>query len=94
MFVFFEVEVICFSKCFLSSLISNTWQSLIYIEEWIEYNGCLRAIQKMSFHCTYARIETEFEHAAETVHKLIRERNIIQHVKYFFQTNFATKNLW
>ena len=47
------------------------------IEVLPDFNSFHHDIQKLSFLGTYAPIENEYEHVAETIRKLILELNVI-----------------
>ena len=87
-FVFLKGDASCFLKCFLKNFYCNTWHSFNSFEKLAELNSFLQDIKKSSFRCTYAPIETEFEHCVETIHKLIIEVNAIHFVKRLLYTSF------
>ena len=47
----------------------------------VDLNSFHHGVQKLSVGCTYAPIETDQEHFAETIYKLITELDLIQLVK-------------
>ena len=79
-FDFFEVESSCFSSLFSQYIL---WKDLAVVQ--FLWNG---GWFKLSFCCTYAPTETEFEHVAETTHKLLLEMNGIKFVTQHFHTVF------
>ena len=63
--VLFEVEGICFPKCFLKSLFSNIWHSFNSSEELIEVYSFLQYIRSFSLRCTHVPLK----HASNSMQK-------------------------
>ena len=68
--VLFEIGSSCYIKCFLSCLYSNTLSLFNSLELLVEGHHYCRDMLMLSLRCTYAPIEIQVEHGAETNHKL------------------------